>query len=182
MKHISITIVSLLILLGCSNLTPNETLSKRVNENIYNYENLINEIIENDSLYSELILIRDSKQRTSSDRVGIETKLRMIEYNEFDRLLVSFMSIGADTIKMYNDLMKGIRIFERDALVIEISKTRRSTLSEKFSAYRTMEFHRIISSPLKVNRNEFYFEGEHQVYVDTIGKNLIYEVTQMKTQ
>ena len=177
---LKIEMLALLFLCGCSNLSPNEWQIKRTLSNLGCYQELINQIASDDKLREEILQIRASKKRGNFESITVKEQFRLIEMDEIKANLDSnWVTKCKDKIEEENDF-RGIRVIDKNLIIIEIDKFNRYTLVEKTSKKRTVEFHRLVFAKKTFDKSEFYFRKEHQVWRDTIEENWLYEVTQMK--
>lgn len=175
-----IEILAIIIFYGCSNLSPNEGQIKKSLANLDCYQELVKRIKKDDQFREELINIRESKKRGTFEPITVKQEFRLIDLSEIVKALDSnYISKCKEKIEKENDF-RGIRIVDKDLIIIEIDEFNRQTLTEQYLKGRTVEFHRLINSNKKFDTSNFYFGTEHQIWRDTIEENWVYEVTQLK--
>jgi hypothetical protein len=175
----SVYILIFPILISCSNLNPNEYQAKSTKENIKCFEQLINELNSSQKLISEIIQVRKSKIRGSSDPIWVDQDYRLIESKELENLYsIEWKNKCLKSLKEDRDF-KGLRYINKDSVIIEIDRFDRKTLSERYSKYGTTEIHRIVISKGKIQNKSYKFGGEKTMFVENFENGWIYEITQM---
>lgn len=178
--NLRIEILAVLIFCGCSNLSPNEGQIKKSLSNLSCYQELIEEVKNNDQFREEIINIRESKKRGDFDPITVKQEFRLIGINEIiEQLNTNWVTECKYKIEEENDF-RGIRVIDENLIIIEIDEFDRYTLTKQYSKERTVEFHRLIITDKPIDNSNYYFGTERRVWQDTIEKNWIYEVTQLK--
>ena len=163
------------ILFSCSNLSPNKYQVKSTMENMQCFEQLVNEISSDEQLISEIIQIRESKMKGSSDPMRVDQNFRLIEAEEMKNLLsVEWKGKCLKSLKADNDF-RGLRYINKDSIIIEIDRLERLA---KYSRKRTMEIHRIIISKGKIKNKSYKFGGEKIMFLEHLDNGWIYEISQ----
>lgn len=175
----SIYILTSLILIGCSNLSPNEYQVRSTKENINCFKQLINELNLNENLRAQIVEVRKSKIRGYSDPIWVNQGFRLIESEEIENILpISWKNKCLKPLNENRDF-KGLRYINKDSIIIEIDRFDRKTLSERYSKGGTTEIHRIIISTGKIKDRSFKFGGEKTMFIENFENGWVYEITQM---
>ena len=175
MKNIIYILISLL-LLSCSNLSPNKYQLKSTNENIECFELLIKEIQENEIFEQNLLQTRNNKKGGFSP-ITVKKNYRLIKLIEFQMYLpISWKNKCLKQIEENGDL-RGLRFINKDSIIIEIDQFERKTLSERYTRYGTYEIHRIITKN-GIREKSFRYPSEKIMFLDTLENGLIYEISQ----
>ncbi|MGB0888592.1 MAG: hypothetical protein ACPGSL_10750 [Vicingaceae bacterium] len=176
----SILFFTCICFFSCSNLSPNKEQVESVRLKFECYRNLVQSIVDNELLLDEIIQVRDSSNsRGKSDPVTVDWKFKLIELKEIRGSLDSVWKQECLERILERSDFRGIRVIEKDLIIVEIDKFYRHTLTEQFG-YGTVEIHRLIFSNKKIDRKNFYFGTEKKIWEEKLDKDWRYEVSQIK--
>lgn len=167
-----------ILLLNCSNLSPNQYQIKSTKKNLKCFESLV-EYIHNDSTFGQkLIQLRNSKSR-GFDPVTTERNYRLLKLKEFDNYLPKSWIIKCQKDIVKNNDFRGLRFINKDSLIIEIDKFKRKTLNERYRERGLVEIHRIFISNGRIKNRSFKYGSEKTKFIEELENGWIYEISQM---
>lgn len=176
-----VELFAVVLLVGCSNLSPNKEQIKQSLSNLTCYESFVDQLKTSPGLIPEILQLRDSKKLGIFDPITVDQKYRLIAFEEVaGKVDSSWISRCKAALEKENDF-RGFRLIDSHSIIIEIDQFNRRTFTESTSRERTIEFHRLIFSNKRLDRSKFYFGTEYPIHTDTIKENLIYEISHMKT-
>ncbi len=178
MKNI-ILILVLLSFIRCSNLSPDKRQVEKLHSNLKCYKELVEQIKLDKVLIKEIKKVRDSKRIGKFDPITVKQEFRLIDVEEIREVLNKNWVLYCKTALDKEQDLRGIRLVDKELIIIEIDEFDRHTITESTSRGRNVEFHRIIISNKKYDKSKFYFGTEHIIWRDTLEDNWIYEVTQL---
>ena len=132
----SVYLAIFLLVTSCAQSSINTNQLNSALDNIGCYKELFDEIITNENLWKELLEIRNDKLRGSGDPVTIEQGYRLIELNEFSANLNIVWIQKCETKLVQRNDLRGIRIPNKEVIVIEIDKFERGGIEREFSRGR----------------------------------------------
>lgn len=170
----------LISIFSCSERSPNKYQLANTIKNMECYEQLVLQLQNDSVLIAEIEKIKRSNVLSGFDPVTVNQEYKLVALKGFMPYLdKDWMTNCKTKVTKENDL-RGVRLINSDLIVLEIDEFNRRTMTERTSSEKTWEFHRIIISEKEITRSNFYFGTEHEIWRDTLQKNWIYEVTQLK--
>ena len=184
MKRI-IKILSLsLLLISCSGQKYSPVQYQDTLRNISCYKDLIKEISENEDNWLKLIEIRNRMRRSRGDVITVDKYYRLVQPNELtDYISENWKTHCQEKLEKRDDF-RGLRIPNREIIIIEIDEIRRSTFGTQYLTDNIKEFHRlvkIVDGTGEVDYTKFFFGDEKIIWNEKIDEDLIYVITQIVT-
>ena len=179
----SVYLAIFLLVTSCAQSSINTNQLNSALNNIECYKELFDEIIINDSLWTQLLEIRNDKLRGNGDPITIKPGFRLIELSEFSAHLNTEWNQKCKTKLVQRNDLRGIRIPNKEVIVIEIDKFERYGIEKEVSPGRLVELHRILITENFKNSDylNFKFNDEKIIWRKELGPNWFYLISQMKT-